>query len=414
MRRLLRVRDARVYLIGQGLSLFGDSCLFLAMGIWVKTLTGSSAAAGLVFFAFALPQVFAPLSGLLVDRVRRRPLLLVTNVFAGLIVLLLLFVDSPDRVWIIYLVMALYGGAYTVLSSAQSALLPAFVPDELLGDANGAFSTIRESLRLFAPLTGAGIFTAFGGPALAVLDALTFAAAATSLLLLNVTEPAPAPRDEHLWAEVTAGLRHIHTTASLRAIVLASAVAFLVIGFIETAAFALVDQGLHRAPAFLGFLTVAQGVGAVPAGVTAAAVMRRIGETYLVATALVIFGAACVLLAVPSLAVVLAGCVGIGFSLPWMVVGFTTLLQRRTPNHLRGRVFAAADLAVGVPQTASLAFGAVLVGILDYRIVLGVVATVVVAAGMGLSLTRDARLPAPDLAQRQPTPPAASSADERT
>lgn len=407
MRRLLAIRDVRVYLIGQGLSLFGDSCLFLAMGIWVKTLTGSSAAAGLVFFAFALPQVFAPLSGLLVDRVRRRPLLLGTNVLAGLLVLLLLMVSGRDRVWIIYLVMALYGAAYTVLSSAQSALLPAFVPDELLGEANGAFSTIRESLRLFAPLTGAGIFTAFGGPALAVLDAVTFAAAAGSLALLRVQEPAPTHGDEHLWAEVTAGIRHIHRTMALRRIVLASATAFLVIGFIETAAFAVVDQGLHRSPAFLGFLTVAQGVGAVPAGIVAARVMRRIGETYLVAIALGIFGAGTLLLVASSLPVVLAGCLGIGFSLPWMVVGFTTLLQRRTPGPLLGRVFSAADLLVGVPQTASLAFGAVLITVLDYRLVLVTVAAVVGAAGLGLAFTReppDAAAPARMVADAVPTP----------
>ncbi len=406
MRRLLAIRDVRIYLIGQGLSLFGDSCLFLAMGIWVKTLTGSSAAAGLVFFAFALPQVFAPLSGLLVDRVRRRPLLLVTNVLAGLLVLLLLLVSGRDQVWIIYLVMALYGAAYTVLSSAQSALLPAFVPDELLGEANGAFSTIRESLRLFAPLTGAGIFTAFGGPALAALDAVTFAAAAGSLILLRVQEPAPEHRDEHLWAEVTAGIRHIHKTLALRRIVLASGAAFLVIGFIETAAFAVVDQGLHRTPAFLGFLTVAQGVGAVPAGVIAARVMARIGETPLVAIALGIFGAASLLLAAPSLPVVLAGCLGIGFSLPWLVVGFTTLLQRRTPSQLLGRVFSAADLLVGVPQTASLAFGAVLVTLLDYRVVLVIVAVVVAAAGMGLAVTREE----PDVAASIHTGPDAVAA----
>jgi hypothetical protein len=36
MRRLLGHRDARIYLGGQVVSLFGDSCLWLAMGIWVK------------------------------------------------------------------------------------------------------------------------------------------------------------------------------------------------------------------------------------------------------------------------------------------------------------------------------------------------------------------------------------------
>jgi len=52
MRRLLSHRDARVYIAGQGLSVIGDSALWLAMGIWVKMLTGSNSAAGLTFFPF--------------------------------------------------------------------------------------------------------------------------------------------------------------------------------------------------------------------------------------------------------------------------------------------------------------------------------------------------------------------------
>jgi MFS family permease len=80
MRQLLARRDTRIYLSGQLFSLFGDSSLWLAMGIWVKTLTGSNAAAGLVFFFFTAPSLLAPALGLLADRVRRRPLLLVTNI----------------------------------------------------------------------------------------------------------------------------------------------------------------------------------------------------------------------------------------------------------------------------------------------------------------------------------------------
>jgi hypothetical protein len=46
VRRLMALRDARLYLAGQALSGLGDLSLSLAMGVWVKQLTGSSGAAG--------------------------------------------------------------------------------------------------------------------------------------------------------------------------------------------------------------------------------------------------------------------------------------------------------------------------------------------------------------------------------
>ena len=67
MRRLLAHRNARLYLSGQAMSLLGDGALWLAMGIWIKVLTGSSAAAGLSFFALALGSLCAPLGGMLVS-----------------------------------------------------------------------------------------------------------------------------------------------------------------------------------------------------------------------------------------------------------------------------------------------------------------------------------------------------------
>src|SRR5579884_1009476 len=109
MRQLLSIPNARLYLGGQIVSLFGDTSMWLAMGIWVKTLTGSTSAAGLVFFAFGAPQLLSPLTGVVVDRLRRRPLLIATNLAIGLAVLLLLLVHGSQQVWIIYVVMVLYG-----------------------------------------------------------------------------------------------------------------------------------------------------------------------------------------------------------------------------------------------------------------------------------------------------------------
>src|SRR3954466_16047784 len=120
MRRLLAHRDAGLLLCGQTLSYFGDRALYLVRGIWVKSLTGSNAAAGLVFFALAAPSIFSPLAGIVVDRLRRRPLLVAVYSVEAVVVLGLLFVHDRSDVWILYAMAVFTGVAGTLAASARS------------------------------------------------------------------------------------------------------------------------------------------------------------------------------------------------------------------------------------------------------------------------------------------------------
>ena len=387
MRRLLKHRDPRVYIVGQGFSLFGDSCLWLAMGIWVKSLTNSNGAAGLTFFFFTAPTLLAPASGLLADRVRRRPLLLATNALTGGIVLLLFLVHGPSQVWLIYLVMALYGLSYTVLGAAQSALLTVIVPPDLLPEANGALRTIQESLRLIGPLTGAGLFVAVGAHVVAVVDAGTFAIAALSLLTLRVREPSPHRLPGRLREKLIAGIHHIARTAELRQAVIAGAISTAVFGFAETTTFAIAGSGLHKRPSFVGVLVAIQGVGALIGGPTAASLVRRLGEGRLLAVGLLTAAAGALLLLPPLLPPVAAGAVLIGMAIPWIVVALLSLTQRLTPADLQGRAYAAVDMLVTLPQTASIALGAGLITLTGYRPLLLTMAVVISMAAAFL-LTR--------------------------
>lgn len=398
MFRLLRHRDARLYTFGQFCSMFGDSSLWLAMGIWVKTLTGSNAAAGLTFFFFTAPSLLSPVAGLLADRWPRRPLLIVTNAATGAAVLLLLAVHDAGQVWLIYLVMAFYGLAYAVLGSAQSALLTVMVPAELLPDANAALRTAQASLRLIGPLSGAALFVAVGPHVVAVIDAATFAVPVATLLALRVREPAPQPMALRWRRELVAGIHHVYRTVQLRQVVIAGAVSTTVFGFVETILYAIVDSGLHRPPAFVGVLVAVQGVGAVAGGLSAATLVRRYGETRLAGSALLVAGTAALLQIPPSLAPVSVGLVMFGIAIPWLVVAVINLTQRLTPGELQGRAYSAVDTLVTTPQTVSIALGAALITITGYPVLLLAMAAVLALAATYL-LTR----PKQPSAARTPT-----------
>jgi hypothetical protein len=118
-------------------------------------------------------------------------------------------------------------------------------------------STVREGLRLFGPLTGAGLFARAAGGVVAVVDAATFAIAAFSLLFVKVEETKTLREDVHWFVEVTAGVRHIWASIVLRQMIIAGGIALLVVGFSESICFAVVSQGLHRPPTFLGVVLTA-------------------------------------------------------------------------------------------------------------------------------------------------------------
>jgi MFS family permease len=374
-------RDARVFLAGQSLSLAGDTSLWLALAIWAKDLTGSSSAAGIAIFCVMAPQLLSPLAGLLVDRVRRRPLLIAVNLASAAVVLALLGVG--DRVGVLYAVAVVYGASYTLLASGQSALLATLVAPEKLSEANALLQTVREGLRLIAPVAGAGLYAAAGGAAVAILDAATFVIAAACLASLRLREPKPEPAGEPWRRAVAAGARHVAATRPLRQVVVACAIVLLVLGFSETLTFAIVDA-LHRHVSFVGVLMAVQGVGAVAGALSATRAIRRAGEVRVACGGIAVLAAGTLLLAAGALPVVLAGKVLFGFGIPWIVVGAYTLLQRQTPARLQGRAFSAAELLLGGPQTLSVALGAVLVTVVDYRVLLIVEAAVIAAAAIYL------------------------------
>lgn len=369
MRDLLRHRDFRLLLAGQTTSMFGDWLLLLVLPMWAKQLTGSNAVAGSMFFALALPSLLAPLGGWLADRVRRRPLMVTVDLTTGAVVLLPLLVDGRSDLWLLYAVAVAYGLSQTVFSAAMNGLVQQLLPEDLLGPANGALSTVRHSLRLVGPLLGAGLFAWQGGAAVAVVDAATFVVSAATLLALRHREDRPVPHALTFVHEVAAGAQHLRRTPLLRRMTLASVLAMGAFGLADAILFALVE-GLGQPVEFVGVLASVQGVGAIACGVAVTAVVRRAGEVRIFVTALAVATlaiAACLLQVLP---VVLAAVGLLGAALPALAVSTITALQHRTPNALMGRVSAAFDTASGIPYTAGIGVGAVLVGVLDYRVVL--------------------------------------------
>jgi MFS family permease len=389
MREVLRRRDFRLVFVGLSASMFGDSVMLFALAIWMKLLTGSNSQAGLIALALIAPSAVGPLLGWVVDRYRRRPFLIVVNLASAALLTPLYLVRTGRDAWLLYAVTLLYGVSYVVLSAGLSGLLKELLPGELLIQANGLLTTSRQGLRLIGPLVGAGVLAAFGPVPVISLDLASFLVAAAAVAALRVRQARPARGELHWLTEMTAGLRHLVREAVLLPTVLSVALATLTLGCLEAPIFAYVDRSLHRPPTFLGVLATLQGVGAIIGGLSAPRLARRLGEVGVVGLGVGALGAGTALLVPRALAAGLAGAALIGVGLAVAVIGLNTLLQLRTPDALMGRVAAAAGMALDVPQAASVVAGAVLVAVLDYRVLFAVAGAVTLLDGLYLLMRRD-------------------------
>ncbi|MFE9648613.1 MFS transporter [Streptomyces sp. NPDC006365] len=367
--RVLRDRNAGLYLGGVVVSGFGSSAMWLVAGIWVKELTGSDGLAALCVFALWAPTLIGPLLGTLADRTRRRPLLVWMNLGLSALLLSLLAVDSRSTLWILFAVLLAYGATGVVHDAAESALVATAVDEGLLGDFNGLRMSANEGVKLVAPLAGAGLYSAFGGAGVALLDALTFVLAAGLYTLLRVREPKPLPAPAGWRAQTADGARYLWRHETLRPLVVAGGTTMLFAGLNGATIYA-VAEGLGHSPAYVGLLYAVQGAGSVAVGLAVGPLLRRLGAHRFAGYGIALTALAVAARALPYDAVALVSSAAVGVGLPCVLIAALTTVQRETPDDLLGRTTATANTLVFAPNAVGLALGAGLVELVDHQVLL--------------------------------------------
>ena len=163
---------------------------------------------------------------------------------------------------------------------------------------------------------------------------------------------------------------------------MALALALLVIGFAESAVYAVVEA-FDRPVTFVGPLITVQGLGAVTMGLLSSRVVRRMGEPTTIVVGLVVTTVGLVgVVAAAEVWQLLVAVAVLGAGIPMIFVAFNTLVQKHTPGRLMGRVSTTIEVLVTTPQALSIGAGALLVGLLDYRTIFALMAGgTLVAAG---------------------------------
>ena len=214
----LRNRNFRLYLLGQTVSQAGTWMQTVAQAWLVLHLTDSGTALGVVIALQALPVLlFAPLGGLLADRVDKRRLLIFTQVGAAVPALALwaLTTSGDVQLWMVYVLAAALGFVNVFDNPARQAFVLDVVGPENLTSAVSLNNVNFNAARILGPaLAGITIETIGIGPCF-LFNAVSYGAVIIALLAMRRSEFYPSASQVRGRHQLRDGMIYVRRTPEL-------------------------------------------------------------------------------------------------------------------------------------------------------------------------------------------------------
>lgn len=337
----------------------------------------------LPFLLFGLP------AGVWVDRLRRKPLLVVADVgrFLALGSIPLAYALDALRLPQLY-VVAFVTGIFTVLFEvAYAAYLPSLIDRSQLVDGNSKLEISRSGAQLVGPGLAGILVDVLKAPVAILADAVSYVGSVLFLLVIRRSEPpveAPAGGAPRMRSEIGEGLRYVLRHTLLRPILICTAALNLGSGlnFAVLLLFAVRQLGLS--PGTIGIVLALGNAGFLGGAFIAARAPRRIGVGPTLIGAGLMIGAAylAVPLATRSTAIVFLAIYGLLRSFGGVIynVNARSLAQSITPERMLGRTIATARFVVWGTFPVGSFIGGVLGGQLGLRPTLWVAGMVGIVA----------------------------------
>jgi MFS family permease len=394
---LWRHRGFRRLFAGATVSWFGSEISELAVPLLViVTLGATEAQVGLVRAAQFLPFLLLALpAGLLVDRVRRRPLMVGADLgrFGVLAAMPVLIWSGMVGVEPLYL-LAFTAGALTVVHQlADTAYLPSLVGRDRLLAANSRLGAAQSAAQLGGQGIGGVLVAAVTAPVAVLVDAVSYLFSAVAIGGIRQVEPRPANAGQRLRAELGEGLRYLARSRKLRALV-GEAATFNAANEVFMIGLLLwLARDLRVSAALIGLIVSAGAVGAFAGAGIGARLSARYGFGRTMLSTLAIGnGAPLAAIAVPgsgALAVPLLAVVFLvmGFGIGLANVHNVSLRQGAVPDGLQGRVNAAYRLISWGVLPLGAALGGQLAGALGSRAGMGIGALGIAAATLWVAFS---------------------------
>ena len=416
MLTVLKNRDFLALWLSQLVSKVGDNFAVVAALVLINELAEKTGLAVVVIAAaMTIPQLFALASGVLVDRLNRKTVMIVSDLLRAGIVLLALLVQHSGHLYILYLVAFAVMGLGAIYIPARNASIPNMVPEEHLLTAN-ALIQATELVSLIAGASLATLVISLTSTSTAfVVDSLTFVVSALFLLAAHIPRGKPAaalvvPRSEFhaFWVSFVDGLRYIASNKHLLQLMAITTMATLGLSATVLMAAAFFKQLLGISAEYLGLLQATEGLGMAFGAILISVYASWARSRQIVSVAMIILGLGILIFALaPVFWLVLVGALVVGLCVVSARTTLAAMTQALVPDSQRGRVESAMVTVIGIGTMGALIMAGILGDVVGPKSVFVFTGIIVLFSGVAsiFALRETERILLDGMNGQRPLPP---------
>lgn len=380
-------RNFTLLWIGKIISQLGDKFYAIALAWWILQKTNSPSIMGLFLFTVVFPGVLLGFfAGALVDRWKRKNILIIADIIRGGLVLLISFlaINNSLETWQVFVIAFCLSIATAFFDPAIQAILPEIVEKESLPKANGMSQMVGGICTVAGPLLGAISVSLFGIAWVFLANSVSYF---ISAILASFIEMKKDYRNfdekRYLWKDICEGVHFLKNQRRITLVLKIIAIAHFFLGSLMVSlpflAKLLQGNGINN----LGVLEMMLGVGMIGASLFLSIVNKAyINERKLI-IAILLMGISFLLISTALFlglnilyAYITEMCV-IGACIACASVFWQWLLQSYTPDYMTGRVFSISSLIGNI--SLPIAYGI-------FGALLGISSIFKVIAGCGMCL----------------------------
>lgn len=374
--------------LGQVTSQLADRIFVYVLMIIVYQSTRSNLGVSLPLLAFGIPSVLvAPWAGVVVDRLDRKGILVITGLIRGLLILLIVPLISESLLWIFLISLLVYTAAQ-FFAPAETSSIPELVEKHNLIVANSLFMITWMASSVVGFGLGAPIVNLLAEKKSLVTSAVLYFVSASAVLLIPLRAREPSKVKSHVWKDTVVGFEFVRRNQVVRYSLFKLFVAASAIAALSLLAISYAGKILGIGERNFGYLIIAVGVGMLLGMITLERLRHYLNMGAIVVLSFLVSGAVLIALACTGdIRIALFLILLLGAGNIYITSTIQTILQHRIPRQIRGRVFGVQNMLVNSAFTLPVVlFGAIadLWGILFAISVLGWVVLLTGFAGIFL------------------------------